>query len=198
MKYFLLFFLLGLIGAGVWLLLSIEEPPGSVNVINVETPAQTVAAWPPGIQNPLENRVPLPDSPNIALGKTATAGTQAHMRAASYTVDNSLTTFWESARLPAMFTLDLEDVYNIEIIAIALNPTWESRSQVFEILGSICGNDFFEIKESAVHFFTPNTANTVRIDINQTEARFVRLIFTANTATYTSGAQISEIMVFPY
>jgi len=196
MRYILLVVTIILLGAGVFLLLPGEEPERILHVTVVETPAQSAPAWPPAIANPLENRPPLPDTTNLAHGRPATAGTQIYMRPATNAVDGSINTFWESARLPAMFTLDMESIYEIATIAVALNPLWESRSQVFEILGSVCGEDFFEIAESAVHFFSPRTANTVRIDFPQVYAKYIRLVFTSNTALYTNGAQLGEIMVF--
>jgi len=186
-----------LLALGATAALRIEREPDNILHLHIiETPAQTAAEWPPAIPNPLDNRPPLPTTPNLALHRPAIAGTQIHLRDAINATDGMTTSFWESARLPALFTLDMEETHHISTVAVALNPMWESRSQVFEILGSECGEEFFEIVESGVHFFTPSRANTVRIDFDPVYARYIRLIFTANTAQYTSGAQIAEIMVF--
>jgi len=170
--------------------------PLSLNLTIVQTPQQTEPGWPSAIPNPLDNRIPLPDTPNLALGKLASAGTQVHTLFASNAVDGSVNTYWQSSRLPVMYTIDLENIYSIQTVAVALNPVWEMRSQVFEILVSEDGENFTIAVESSVHFFNPATANTVRIDFDPTPAQFVRLIFTANTAPSTNAAQAAEIMVF--
>ncbi|MCL1787675.1 MAG: discoidin domain-containing protein [Defluviitaleaceae bacterium] len=171
-----------------------HAPPAKVTV--VETPPQTSPGWPPGIPNPLENRPPLPTTPNLALGKPTEAGTQVRDHISANTVDGSPNTFWESARLPVMLTIDLEDIYTVQSVALALNPQWDMRSQVFEILTSVNGEDFEVALESDVHLFTPRTANTVRMDFAPVNAQYVRFIFTANTALGVNGAQVAEVMVF--
>jgi hypothetical protein len=84
-----------------------EAPRLPLNLTVVETPAQTEPGWPAAIPDPLANRVPLPESPNLALGKTVTADTSTHNFIASNAVDGSLNSYWESLRLPAAFTIDL-------------------------------------------------------------------------------------------
>ena len=174
----------------VWL----NPPPATVVV--VQTSAQDAPGWPAAIPNPLENRPALPDTPNLALGRPVEASTQVRGLAGSHVTDGSPHTLWESARLPAFITIDLEAIHTIQTIAVALNPQWDMHSQVFEVLTSKDGETFDIVAESDVHLFTPRTANTIRIDFAPVDAQYVRLIFTANTAVGIPGAQVAEIMIF--
>jgi hypothetical protein len=173
-----------------------EEP--SVNLTVVQAPEQTEAEWPPTVFNPMSLIIALPDTPNLALNRPVTASSFTDIYVASNAADGSTTSYWESEGLPAEFTVELDGARSVSTVAVSLNPSqlWESRTQAFEVLVSNDGSNFTTVAENARHEFDPATGNTVRVDFNPTEARFVRLIFTFNSATRTQGAQAAEIMVF--
>ncbi|MCL2604704.1 MAG: discoidin domain-containing protein [Defluviitaleaceae bacterium] len=173
-----------------------EEP--TVNLTVVQAPAQTEAEWPPTIFNPLSLIIALPDTPNLALERPVTASSFTDIYVPANAVDGSATSYWESHGFPAEFTIELDGTHNVSTVAVALNPSllWEARSQAFEILVSSDGNSFTSIVANEMHAFDPTTGNTVRVDFAPVQARYVRLVFTVNSAVRTMGAQAAEIMVF--
>jgi hypothetical protein len=173
-----------------------EEP--SVNLTVVTTPDQARAEWPPAIHDPMSDMIALPDTPNLAQGRPVSATSFHDVYVPANAVDGALTSYWESEGFPVEFTINLEGMYTIQTVAVSLNPSllWEPRSQGFEVLVSGDGSGFTSVAANELHGFDPATGNTVRVDFAPVSARYVRLVFTANTATRTMGAQAAEIMVF--
>jgi len=71
---------------------------------------------------------------------------------------------------------------------------WGARTQTISVLGSLDGASFTTIAGAAGYAFNPLAGNTATIPLRATQARYVRLTFTANTA-WPAG-QASEIEIF--
>jgi hypothetical protein len=173
-------------------------PPTSGLVI-VDTPAQTDPGDPPGFPDPEANWVKLPDGPNIALGKTITSGDEhQEVYEPSNVLDGDLTSYWESRGVPATITIDLHDTYNIQTVAVRLNPApiWEPRNQTFEVRVSADGINYTIVSPLQRHDFDPDSGNIVRIDFDAISARYVQMEFTDKSSGRSAGAQASEIEIF--
>jgi len=170
-------------------------PPG---VSLVKTPDQDKAEFPPGFPDPEEHFIKLPETENLAEGKSVETGEVTEAFVANNAVDGDLTSYWESKGLPMDFTIDLADTHTIQTVAVRLNPApiWEPRTQTFEVQVSTDGSSYTTIVPSERHQFDPDTGNIVRIDFEPTSARYVRLHFTEKSSGRSNGAQASEIQVY--
>jgi len=171
---------------------------GESNITIVRPPQQTEAEWPPAVFNPLSLIVELPATPNLAEGRPVHATSFTDVYIPANAVDGTVTSYWESNGFPADFTITLDGVHQVSTVAVQVNPSllWEARSQAFEVLVSTDGVNFTTVVPHALHDFDPLTGNTVRLDFPATAAQYVRVHFTANTATRTMGAQAAAIRVF--
>jgi hypothetical protein len=136
---------------------------------------------------------------NIALGTPATASSQVNASfPASATTDGDANTYWESANnaFPQWLQTDLGTSYSIGRVTLKLPPSgsWGTRTQTLSILGSADGTNFTTVVGSANYTFA-SPANVVNIPLPATNARFVRVNFTANTG-WPAG-QASEFEVYP-
>ena len=174
------------------------RPTQPDNLTIVRAPQQTESQWPVGILNPLDNIITLPDTPNLALNRPVVVSSVVETFIGRNAVDGDRLSYWESNGFPGIITVELDGTQSIQTVAVGLNPSalWEPRSQTFEVQISQDGNTFTSIAPEERHDFHPDTGNTVRIDFAPTSARYVRFIFTANTAARTSGAQVAEILIF--
>ncbi|GAE06069.1 CARDB domain-containing protein [Paenibacillus sp. JCM 10914] len=71
---------------------------------------------------------------------------------------------------------------------------WETRTQTLTVQGSSNGTNFTNLNASAAYTFNPADGNKVTINFTAQSARYVRLLFTANSA-WPAG-QISEFEVY--
>jgi len=174
------------------------QPPSSPGLTYVRTPAQAEPTRPDGFPDPEENWIKLPEGPNLALGKTVLSGENTEVYVAANVVDGELTSYWESRGVPAEITIDLAAVYNIQTVAVRLNPApiWEPRNQTFEILISTDGSSFTVVSPMERHDFDPDSGNIVRIDFPPAEARYVKLDFSAKSSGRSAGAQAAEIEIY--
>jgi len=173
-------------------------PPTSGLVI-VDTPVQSEPGPPAGFPDPEENWIKLPEMPNVALGKTVTSGDEhQEVYEVSNVLDGDLTSYWESRGVPATITIDLHNAYNIQTIAVRLNPApiWEPRNQTFEVRVSADGTNYTVVSPMQRQDFDPDSGNIVRIDFDAISARYVQFEFTAKSSGRSAGAQASEIEIF--
>ncbi len=168
----------------------------SPNLTIVAAPEQGEIGIPPGFEIPEAVVVEMPETPNLAEGKPFDSGAVTDVYIAQNALDGDPLTYWESAGYPAEFTIDLADTYAVKTVAIRLNPAevWSAREQTFEIFGSTDGMTFDSVVPETVYAFDPATGNAVRVDFPAAEARYVRLVFSANTGAV--GAQAGEILIF--
>ncbi|MDR1692543.1 MAG: discoidin domain-containing protein [Oscillospiraceae bacterium] len=172
------------------------------NLTVVAAPDQAEPGLPEGFTDPEENTVKMPETENVAVGKTVQSGAITDVYVAANAVDGDPLTYWESAGFPAEYTIELGGTYNVKTVGVCLNPAaiWAARNQEFEILGSTDGAVFTTIVPMTSYAFDPETGNAVRVDFGGVDISFIRLVFNSNTAAESgstgAGSQAGEIMVF--
>ncbi|MFD9424684.1 MULTISPECIES: CARDB domain-containing protein [unclassified Streptomyces] len=134
--------------------------------------------------------------PNIALGRTVTAGGTQGAYVAGNVTDGSQQSYWEgpAGALPQWVQLDLGAGTRVDRVVLKLPTTWEARSQTVGVLGSGNGSDFTTLAASRSRAFDPSEANTVSIDLTSATTRYLRIRVTANTGW--DAAQLSEVEVY--
>ena len=137
-------------------------------------------------------------STNLALNQPATSSGYTQTYGPANAVDGNTSTYWESTNnaFPQWLQVDLGSTKNFSRIVLDLPPpaSWGTRTQTLSVLGSTDGSTFSTIVGSAGYTFNPSTGNTVTITFPSSNARYVRLNFTANTG-WPAG-QVSEFQVW--
>ncbi len=170
----------------------------ATNLTIIETPAQTEAERPAAFPVLINNWIQTPDTENLALNKNVVSGAVTDVYKFKNVVDGDATSYWESKGWPAEITIDLAAPYAIKTVVVRLNPSpiWEPRIQAIEVLASVDGESFTSIVPNTRYQFDSDLGNLIRIDFEATDAQYVKLIFTENTAGRTGGAQAAEIEVY--
>ena len=180
--------------------MEIAEATDDLIVTIIRAPEQTQAERPPCFPDPADHYIQLPETENIAEGKPIQASAHNDVYVSRNLNDGKLETYWESKGFPAEVTVDLEGVHTVSAFAVCLNPSaiWEPRTQEMLLLGSLDGETFTEIVPAAVYSFDAETGNRIRIDTLPTEAAFIRVIITSNSAypAHSGGAQMAEICIY--
>ncbi|MCU7726427.1 choice-of-anchor D domain-containing protein [Actinoplanes sp. KI2] len=137
---------------------------------------------------------------NIAAGRPATASSQVNATQAPATAtDGDANTYWESANnaFPQWLQVDLGSAYAIGKVTLKLPPStaWQTRTQTLSVLTSTDGSSFGTAVGSATYTFDPASGNTASITVPGTNARYVRVNFTANSG-WPAG-QAAELEVYP-
>jgi hypothetical protein len=120
--------------------------------------------------------------------------------------DPTGTSYYEAASMPAYVVVDMESVYSIQSIVMALPPSllWDARTQIIEILISSSNSTYSSVTTTFTtlvaatpYLFDPINGNNVTLTLNTaTSARFIKLVFTSNSAVGGYGAQLSELSVY--
>ncbi|NUR48623.1 MAG: choice-of-anchor D domain-containing protein [Hamadaea sp.] len=136
---------------------------------------------------------------NLALQKPATASSQANgSLTPALAVDGDANSYWESANnaFPQWLQIDLGGAYSIGKVTLKLPPSsaWGTRTQTLSVQTSTNGSTFTTAVGSATYTFT-SPANVVNVAVPATNARYVRVTFTANSG-WPAG-QASELEVYP-
>ncbi|MEV0406184.1 choice-of-anchor D domain-containing protein [Actinoallomurus sp. NPDC050550] len=136
---------------------------------------------------------------NIARGRSASASSEVNSSfTAANATDGDANTYWESANgsFPQWLQVDLGAQYTIGKVTLKLPPSssWGTRTQTLSVLTSTNGSSFSTAVGSATYTFTSPT-NVVNIPTPATDARYVRVNFTANSG-WPAG-QASELEVYP-
>ncbi|NUO60874.1 MAG: choice-of-anchor D domain-containing protein [Hamadaea sp.] len=136
---------------------------------------------------------------NLALQKPATASSQANgSLTPALAVDGDANSYWESANnaFPQWLQVDLGGAYSIGKVTLKLPPSsaWGTRTQTLSVQTSTNGSTFTTAVGSATYTFT-SPANVVNVAVPATNARYVRVTFTANSG-WPAG-QASELEVYP-
>lgn len=136
------------------------------------------------------------DTPNLVLGKTVSANNYTQVYVAGNAGDGNINTYWEggAGSYPNILTADLGSVQSVYKVVLKLNPGWETRTQTLSVLTSTDNAAYNTGKASAFYTFDPSSANTVTITFPETDARYVRLDFTANSGA--AGGQAAEFEVY--
>ena len=142
----------------------------------------------------------IPAGENIALGKKATSDSFTQSYTARKVTDGIATgvSYWEGKpkSYPNIITLDLEEGYTIHTLRICLSPMsiWGKRTQDFSVSISSDNETFTEIVPTKQYTFDPDRGNEVQIKLDNIEARYVQLTFTANSGA--AAGQIAEFEVY--
>ncbi|MFI5736337.1 discoidin domain-containing protein [Kribbella sp. NPDC051587] len=140
---------------------------------------------------------PTPPTGNLAAGRPVTATTVNQTYVATNSVDGNSGSYWESSNnaWPQSLTVDLGSNQNVKRLALKLPPTWGSRNQAIEVLGSTNNTSYSQLAGAAGRTFDPGSGNTATITLpNVVNTRWVRLTFTGNTGW--PAAQLSEYEVY--
>ena len=171
---------------------------GEPGLTVVAAPEQTKAQRPPCFPDPEANYIALPESENLAEGKSVASGVHNDVYVIENVNDGKTDSYWESKGFPAEVTIDLGESRTVSTVAVRLNPSaiWEPRTQEIAVSLSMDGTSYSEAAAAAKYDFDPATGNRIRIDFPSAEVRYVRLVFTLNTSSRTGGAQAAEIEVY--
>ncbi|WP_019007518.1 discoidin domain-containing protein [Cohnella laeviribosi] len=133
---------------------------------------------------------------NLAAGKAITASSVQSPYVASNANDNNQATYWESANsaFPQWIRVDLGSSATIEQVVLKLPAGWEARTQTLSVQGSADDTTYTTLAASANYSFNPASGNMVTIGLTNATARYVKLVFTANTGW--SAGQLSEFEVY--
>ncbi|MGW8890070.1 CARDB domain-containing protein [Streptomyces sp. NPDC055749] len=136
------------------------------------------------------------EGPNLALGKSATAGSAHGAYPAGNVTDGSQQSYWEgtAGSFPQWVQVDLGGSVSADRVALKLPTGWEKRSQTLTVQGSTNGTAFNTLAASSARAFDPAGANTVSIAFTEATVRFVRVQISANTGW--NAAQLSELEVY--
>ncbi|MEK3715077.1 CARDB domain-containing protein [Paenibacillus sp. FSL R7-0333] len=135
--------------------------------------------------------------PNLALNKTITASGQSQNYTPDNVKDSNQNTYWESANdaFPGWIQVDLGTLTSIDQLVLKLPVNWEARTQTLAVQGSTNGSTFTDIVASAAYIFNPAVANnSVTVSFTAASMRYVRLLFSTNTA-WPAG-QLSELEIY--
>ena len=173
-----------------------QEIPTIVTI--VPAPDQTQPERPPCFPDPAEHFIALPGTENLAQGKPVISGAHTDVYVSKNVNDGKTDTYWESKGFPAEMVISLEGTFAVATVAVCLNPSsiWEPRMQEIAVQVSTDGETFTEAAAADRYQFDPATGNRVRIDFDQVQASFVKVIFTMNSSSRTGGAQAAEICVY--
>ncbi|SEM56164.1 discoidin domain-containing protein [Streptacidiphilus jiangxiensis] len=124
--------------------------------------------------------------PDLALHQPVSDSGHTQVYVAGNAVDGDPNTYWESIdnAFPQWLQVDLGSAVTTRRIVLTLPPStaWGARTQTIQVLGSSDGTNFSTILASAGYLFDPATGNTATIAYpGGATARYVRLLFTANT-----------------
>ena len=136
---------------------------------------------------------------NLALGKPITQNGSTQIYQCRNAVDGDRYTYWEGAQedYPNIITVDLEELKFISGFGILLNPRqiWSARTQDVEIQVSDDGESFTTLLPSQAVEFDPLTDNRCYLPLEEeTNARFVRFVFTANSGA--KAGQAAEVEIY--
>ncbi|MFI9111539.1 CARDB domain-containing protein [Streptomyces venezuelae] len=134
-------------------------------------------------------------APNLALGRTVTAGGAHGAYPAGNVTDGSQQSYWEgpAGSFPQWVQIDLGAGTRVDDAVLKLPTGWEARSQTVAVLGSTDGGTFTTLAAAQPRSFDPAAANTVTIGLASATVRYLRVQVTANTGW--NAAQLSEVEV---
>lgn len=134
---------------------------------------------------------------NLALNKIITASGQSQNYTPDNVKDSNQNTYWESANdaFPGWIQVDLGTLTSIDQLVLKLPASWETRTQTLAVQGSTNGTSFTDVAGASGYEFNPSVAgNSVTINLTAVNTRYVRLLFSANTA-WPAG-QLSELEIY--
>ncbi|MFG3006532.1 CARDB domain-containing protein [Streptomyces calvus] len=134
--------------------------------------------------------------PNLALGRSVTAGGSHAGHPATNVTDGSQLSYWEgpAGAFPQWIRVDLGTTVEADRVVLKLPTGWEARTQTLAVEGSTDGSAFTGLSGSATRRFDPAGGNTVTVDFTARQVRHIQVRVTANSGW--NAAQLSEIEVY--
>ncbi|MFG1674716.1 discoidin domain-containing protein [Micromonospora sp. NPDC049282] len=135
-------------------------------------------------------------STNLALGKTMTESGHSDVYGAGNANDGNAGTYWESPNnaFPQWIQVDLGAATSVNRLVLRLPTGWGARNQTLTVQGSTNGSTFGTLVASASYAFDPAGGNTVTVTVPTASTRYLRLLFTANSA-WPAG-QLAELEIY--
>ncbi|GAA1385482.1 discoidin domain-containing protein [Catellatospora chokoriensis] len=133
---------------------------------------------------------------NLAAGRPTTETSHTQSYASGNAVDGDVNTYWESNNnaFPQSITVDLGTSATVNQVVLKLPPSWGTRTETLQVLGSTDGSNFSSLAGSAGYTFNPATGNSATINFTAASRRYVRVTVTGNTG-WPAG-QFSEFEVY--
>lgn len=139
-----------------------------------------------------------PTTGNLAATRPAVAsGAAPGCCMGTNATDSTTDTYWESASnaFPQTLTVDFGRPITTNQTVFKVNPTWGSRVQTLELLGSDDGENFETIVPATDYTFDPATnSNTVTINHSSREHQYLQVKVSGNTGW--PAAQIAEFEAY--
>ncbi|KOG34877.1 MULTISPECIES: CARDB domain-containing protein [Streptomyces] len=134
--------------------------------------------------------------PNLALGRSVTAGGAHGAYPARNVTDGSQQSYWEgpAGSFPQWVQIDLGAAVGVDRVTLKLPTGWEARSEAVGVLGSTDGSTFTTLSAPRSRAFDPSAANAVDIDLTSATTRYLRIQVDSNTGW--NAAQLSEVEVY--
>ncbi|MEV4522408.1 discoidin domain-containing protein [Micromonospora tulbaghiae] len=133
--------------------------------------------------------------PNLAAGRTATASSVNGPYVPANLTDGNQGSYWESSgALPQWAQVDLGTSRAVDQVVLKLPAAWEARTQTLSVQASADGSGFTTVVASAARTFSPAAGNTVTLGFTAANARYLRVVITANTGW--TAAQLAELEVY--
>ncbi|MEU3402100.1 discoidin domain-containing protein [Streptomyces filamentosus] len=173
---------------------TIAFPAAQARFVRVDITANT--GWQAAQLSELEVHAADGASPNLAAGKTLTAGSQTQAYAPARANDGDRATYWESAggAFPQWIQADLGAALRVDRVVLRLPDGWEARSQTLKIQGSTDGTNFTDLTTAQAYAFDAAGGRSATVTFGATTTRYVRVVFTANSVQ--NAAQLSELEVY--
>jgi hypothetical protein len=135
-------------------------------------------------------------TPNLAQGKPFSESGHADVYPAANAGDGNRNTYWESTNnaFPQWLQVDLGSSVKVNQVTLRLPSGWPGRSQTLKVQGSPDNQNFTDLTASKAYTFDSSGDQSTTIALDTVTTRYVRVLFTANTA-WPAG-QLSELEVY--
>ncbi|WP_328457040.1 discoidin domain-containing protein [Streptomyces sp. NBC_00386] len=135
-------------------------------------------------------------TPNLAQGKPFSESGHADVYPAANAGDGNRNTYWESTNnaFPQWLQVDLGSSVKVNQVTLRLPSSWPGRSQTLKVQGSTDNQNFTDLTASKAYTFDSSGDQSTTIALDTVTTRYVRVLFTANTA-WPAG-QLSELEVY--
>ncbi|WP_392972696.1 discoidin domain-containing protein [Streptomyces sp. LN245] len=135
-------------------------------------------------------------TPNLAQGKPFSESGHADVYPAANAGDGNRNTYWESTNnaFPQWLQVDLGSSVKVNQVTLRLPGGWPARSQTLKVRGSTDNQNFTDLTASKAYTFDSSGDQSTTIALDTVTTRYVRVLFTANTA-WPAG-QLSELEVY--
>lgn len=179
---------------------------GSGNTVRINFPATTAryvrvqvaanSAWPAAQFSEFEVYGATAASANLLQGRTLSASSAVGAYPAGNAADGGQASYWESSAnaFPQWIQGDLGAAAQVNRLVLKLPSGWEQRSQTLKVQGSTDGSSFTDLLAAAAYSFDPAAGNVVTVSLPTSTTRYLRLLFTANSA-WPAG-QVSEFEAY--